>query len=308
MPPALRMVDVRKRYGANRALDGLNLEIPTGALTGLVGPNGAGKTTTFAVVGGSVRPDGGQVDLLGEGPFDPDRHAGRLGLLPQDCELSPYTPVRLLLVHYGRLQGMERRKAEYHADRALEAVDLADRAGAKIRQLSHGMRRRVAVAQALLGDPSLVLLDEPTSGLDPHLVVRMRELFAAERGRRTLVISSHQLAELEAVCDHVVFMEAGRVVRAGALAEVTGRGTTVRISLERQDPALLARAEAVARSTLPDATVALKDGLLVVDAPPGQDAGRLNAALLPALIAAGLPIHEVRAGTSLEQRYMESRG
>ncbi len=303
--PALRLRGVTKRYGKNTALDALDLEVPAGALCGLIGPNGAGKTTTFGVTGGLVRADAGEVDLLNDGPFDAERHKGRLGLLPQDCELNPSTPVRQLLVFYARLQGMDRRRAEYQADKVLEAVDLSDRAGARIRQLSHGMRRRVAVAQALIGEPALVLLDEPTSGLDPHLVVRMRELFLAQKGRRTLLISSHQLAELEAVCDHVIFMEKGRVVRAGTLHEVTGRGTEIRLVLARAEAA--ARAEAVIRETLPDATTRLSGDSVLVEAPAGMDAPALNAALLPALVAAGAPILEVRSGRSLEDRYMEAR-
>ncbi len=286
-------------------MDGLNLEVPAGALCGLIGPNGAGKTTTFGVVGGAVTADAGEIDVLGEGPFDPARHAGRLGLLPQDCELNASTPVRQLLVFYARLQGLDRGRAEYQADKVLEAVDLTDRATARIRQLSHGMRRRVAVAQALLGDPALVLLDEPTSGLDPHLVVRMRELFLAQRGKRTLLISSHQLAELEAVCDHVIFMEKGRVVRAGSLSEVTGRQTEIRLIFAR--PEVTPQAEAIVRATLPGASARASGDAVLVEAPPGLDAPALNAALLPALLAAGLPLLEVRSGRSLEERYMEAR-
>src|SRR5690606_35874431 len=99
--------------------------------------------------------------------------------------------------------------------------------------LSHGMRRRVSIAQALLGKPELVLLDEPTSGLDPELVVRMREVFASHRGKRTLIVSSHNLLELEALCDHVVFIERGRCARAGSMADVTEQGLVMRYELER---------------------------------------------------------------------------
>jgi len=168
---ALSLRGVDKAYGKTTALRGLDLDVPAGALVGLIGPNGAGKTTAFGIVGGTVRPDAGRIDVLGAGPFDPAQHAGRVGLLPQDSELNPHTPVRDLLRFFGRLQGLGRRQAEVEADRVPTLVELRERAGSKIRQLSHGMRRRVAVAQALLGSPELVLLDEPTSGLDPDLVV-----------------------------------------------------------------------------------------------------------------------------------------
>ncbi|HEY8430680.1 MAG TPA: ABC transporter ATP-binding protein, partial [Sandaracinaceae bacterium] len=214
---ALRLAGVRKRYGRTVALDGVDLDVPRGALVGLVGPNGAGKTTLFGIVSGAVRPDAGTVDVLGEGPFDPARHAGRVTVLPQDCELSPHSSARQLLVFYARLAGATKREAERDADRVLDLVRLSDRAGDRVRQLSHGMRRRLAVAQALLGAPELVLLDEPTGGLDPHLVVEMRELLRSQRGERTLVVSSHILADLEQTCDHVVFLERGRVLESGQL-------------------------------------------------------------------------------------------
>lgn len=304
-PPALLMRGVIKAYGKVRALDSLTLEVPAGSLTGLVGPNGAGKTTTFGIAGGAIRSDGGEVDLLGLGAFDPAKHAGRVTLLPQDCELNPYTSVRQILVFYARLQGLSRGEGEREADRMLEAVDLADRASSRVNQLSHGMRRRVAVAQALLGDPALVLLDEPTSGLDPHLVVRMRELFLAQRGRRTMIISSHQLSELEAVCDHVIFMEKGRAVRSGTLAEVTGRATEVRVFFSTGDH--IVQAANIARGALPGGEARPFADHLLVRAPAGWDVAQLNAAVLPALVSAGLPIEEVRRGTSLEQTYMEAR-
>ncbi|MCZ7680697.1 MAG: ATP-binding cassette domain-containing protein [Sandaracinaceae bacterium] len=135
---ALRLSRVHKRYGRTVALDGIDLDVPRGALLGLVGPNGAGKTTLFGVVGGMVRADAGAVDVLGEGPFDPERHAGRVTLVPQDCELNPHSSARQLLTFYARLQGAGKRQAERDADRVLELVRLSDRAGSRVRQLSHG--------------------------------------------------------------------------------------------------------------------------------------------------------------------------
>ena len=298
--PALVLRGVRKRYGRNAALDGLDLEIPRGVVCGMIGPNGAGKTTAFGIVGGYVRPDGGDIDVLGAGAFDPLRMAGRVTLLPQDCELNPYTPVRALLAHYASLQGMTRRESLREADRVLDMVELRDRARSRIRQLSHGMRRRVAVAQAFLGSPELVLLDEPTNGLDPELVIRMRELFVKQRGNRTLVVSSHNLLELEAACDHVVFLDRGRCVRAGTIDEVTARGAVVRILLEAP-----VATESLA-AALPGATLTWEGTTLVIAAPAGSPA-ELNAIALPALLAAGARILEVRQGHSLEATYMAGR-
>ena len=298
--PALALHGVVKRYGRLTALDGLSLEVPRGVICGMVGPNGAGKTTTFGIAGGYVRANEGTVDVLGAGRFDPVKMRGRLTLLPQDCELNPHTSVAGLLAYYASLQGMGRRAAKKDAARVLDMVELADRAGARVKELSHGMRRRVAVAQAFLGDPELVLLDEPTNGLDPELVVRMRDLFRSQRTKRTLVVSSHNLAELEAISDHVVFLDAGKCVKAGALADVTGRATRIRVRLEAPIPL-----EGLA-AVLPGVTLAWDGVELVVTTESGGIA-ELNARALPALVAAGARILEVRQGDTLESTYLASK-
>lgn len=298
---ALRLKGVIKRYGKTRALDGLTLDVPSGALMGLVGPNGAGKTTTFGVVSGAVRADAGQVDVLGQGAFDPVRHAGRLTVLPQDCALNPSSSARQILSFHARLQGLTLQAATREADRVLDLVHLADRAGARVGQLSHGMKRRLAVAQALLGDPELVLLDEPTGGLDPHLVVAMREILSAQRGLRTVVVSSHILADLEATCDHVAFLEDGRCTRSGPVAEVTRRGALVRVQLA--EPMALAAFEAVLAGREPS----IEGDVLRYQLHEGEDPAEVQRALLPQLLDAGAAILEIRLGESLEAAYMSTR-
>ncbi len=296
---ALALRGVSKSYRRITALRELSFSVPRGVICGLVGPNGAGKTTTFGVIGGLIQPDAGEVDLLGEGPFRVERHGGRVNLLPQDCALNPHTPVRDLLAYFARLQGMSADRARYETERVLEAVALTDRSSDRIRQLSHGMRRRVAVAQAFLGSPELILLDEPTSGLDPHLVVRMRELFRSVSGRTTLVISSHALGELERVCDHVIFIEEGACVRSGPIDAVTARGAQVRYMLGAPpDPSLITDLGFAGRST---------GNTLTLTAPDGWTVAQLNARVLPALLAAGASVLEVHRGGSLEQAYMQTR-
>ncbi|MCA9605396.1 MAG: ABC transporter ATP-binding protein [Myxococcales bacterium] len=296
---ALRLAKVQKRYGKTVALDGLTLDVPRGSVMGLVGPNGAGKTTTFGIVSGAVRADAGTVDVLGTGPFDPDRHAGKVTVLPQDCELNPHSSCQEILTFYARLQRVPDPAKE--ARRVLEIVRLSDRARSRVRQLSHGMKRRLAVAQALLGDPELVLLDEPTGGLDPHLVVEMREVLREQRGARTLVVSSHILSDLEATCDHVAFIEAGRVTRSGPTEELMGRAglVTVRlaapIELEAVAAILDGRAPRLAGERL---TYALLEG---------EDPSVAHAALIPRLVEAGARVVEVQLGRSLEAAYLESR-
>lgn len=302
MTLALRLRGVQKAYGKVLALAGLDLDIPRGAAVGLVGPNGAGKTTTFGVIGGLVRPDAGEIDILGGGAFDPGTHRGRVLLLPQDSELNPHTPVRTLLVNLARLQGMTRGEAGRAADGVLDEVELRDRGGFRVGQLSHGMRRRIAVAQALLGSPELVLLDEPTSGLDPALVMRMRDIVRRRRGAITLVISSHVLSELEAVCDHVAFLELGRCVRQGQMDEVTGRTRRVRVVLAKA-PALV---DVVA--ALPGLRPRLEGASVHLLVPEGETVASVNRRVLPGLISAGMDVLEVSLGEGLEAAWMEGRG
>ncbi len=297
---ALRLAGVHKRYGKTVALDGLTLDVPTGSVMGLVGPNGAGKTTTFGVVSGAVRADSGRVDVLGAGPFDPARSAGRLSVLPQDCELNPHSSAAQLLTFFARLQAIPEPAKE--AARVLDIVRLGDRAGSRVRELSHGMLRRLAVAQALIGDPELILLDEPTGGLDPHLVVEMRHVLRAQRGERTLVVSSHVLSDLEAICDHVAFLEAGRCTVSGPVHEIMGQARVVSVRLAEPvdltslEPLLEGRAPSVDGEWL---TYALLDT---------EDPSELHAELVPALVGRGARVLEVKLGRTLEAAYIESRG
>lgn len=297
---ALSLRGVRKRFGKVQALDDLSLDVPQGVICGLVGPNGAGKTTTFGVVGGLVRPDEGTIDVLGAGPFDALKHAGRVTLLPQDCQPSPHVPARAMLVFYAELQGLSRSDARSEADRVLALVDLVDKSGARVRQLSHGMKRRLTVAQALLGEPELVLLDEPTAGLDPDQVVRLRQVLRDQAGKRTLIISSHVLAELEATCDWVALMDAGVCTASGPMDEITGRRSRVRVVLG---------APLSEVPQIPGVRVSREGPLVVVaDAADDLDPAELNGRVLRALLAVDAAILEVQRGTSLEAAWLQRGG
>ncbi|MEZ4220607.1 MAG: ABC transporter ATP-binding protein [Polyangiaceae bacterium] len=298
MTDALTLRAVRKRYGQTVALDGLDVSIPAGVICGFIGPNGAGKTTTFGIVGGMIRADSGEVDILGRGPLVPEHHRGTVTLLPQDCELSPHVTLRQLLTYYARLQGASAKDAAKDVEARLEEVALKDRAGARIKSLSHGMRRRVNIAQALLGNPDLVLLDEPTSGLDPELVVRMRDVFASHRKKRTLVVSSHNLLELEALCDHVVFIQGGRCTRSGSLAEVTEQGLVMRYTVEASVD--LAHLE----TSHPELEMTWEGKALVVRGSGGWTPANLNATVVPYLLHMNAGLLEIRRGKSLEDAYM----
>lgn len=296
MTAALRLEGVVKSYGARRALDGLSFEVPTGTLCGLIGPNGAGKTTTFSVISGFLPADAGVVDVLGAGPYDPWTMKGRVGVLPQDAALPERHTPRELLVHLARLQGLTASQAARDADQRLAEVDLGDRADARIGSLSHGMRRRVAVATALLGDPALVLLDEPTAGLDPVQARRVRALLASLRGARTVVVSSHNLLELEALCDWVVLVDAGRCTGQGTLASVTGQGEVLVWTLSAPVAA------SAIEDALPGCRVAVEGVTLRVGVPVDADVDAVTVGVMGALAREGVGLVAMRRGMSLEDR------
>ena len=160
-------------------------------------------------------------------PFDAALHSGRLAILPQDSELPLESTPEGFLSGLARLQGLSADAAKASVRKVLEAVNLADRAKASIRSLSHGMRKRLMAAQCFLGEPDLILLDEPMNGLDPEEAVRFRNLILSRRAGCTVVVSSHNLADLEKFCTHVTFVRDGKVVKTAALKDLTADGASL---------------------------------------------------------------------------------
>lgn len=292
---------VVKQYGRQFALKDLSFEIPRGSICGLIGPNGSGKTTTMGVLAGLLRPQSGSVDLLGAGGFSVEVHGGRIGIMPQDSVPSPHAPIFESLRYYAELQGMDPSQARHEADKRLKQVQLQDRGNARYDALSHGMRRRFSVAQAMLGEPELILLDEPTSGLDPELVVEIRKLIVGLRGKSTVLVSSHILSELESMCDHAIFLEAGSCVRQGPMKTITGQDSIVHYALDQKPDV------AALRVALSDCTLSWKRRILTVKAPAHRSITELNALCLRFLLDAKVGINEVSTGHSLEDAYMEGR-
>ncbi|MBX2824881.1 MAG: ABC transporter ATP-binding protein [Gammaproteobacteria bacterium] len=199
-----------KHYGRTRAIDALELDLPAGPPIALIGPNGAGKTTLLSLLCGYVLPTQGSVSVMGHSPGSRALH-GKLAALPQDALLDPRFSVRRQLRLLAGLQNISGSQATAEVARVLDLVQLSDSAEAKPTELSHGMRKRIAIAQLLLGKPALALLDEPTAGLDPPNVRIIRDLISSNAADTTFIISSHNLDELEKVCESVVFLEAGRL-------------------------------------------------------------------------------------------------
>ena len=297
---ALSLEGVTKRYGSTVALDRVSFQVRPGSCHGLVGPNGAGKTTTFALAAGFLRPGTGTIRVLGRDPHDRSLNRPRIGVLPQDADLPAYLDVGTLLTTWARLSGEVRPDSAARV--ALERVQLPDVWDASPRSLSHGVAKRMALAQALLGDPALLLLDEPTAGLDPRAAAEVRTLLSGLRGQRTVIISSHNLSELERLCDAVTVLDHGKVVQDGTLAEVTRRGAEFSVQISRGDVPLeeLRALPGVARVDLsPSGQLAVR---LAPDAPPVDD---VIAAVLEALLARGVRIGGLTQGSSLEQRVLD---
>ena len=199
-----------KQFAEKTVLHDLSFELPSGRPIALVGPNGAGKTTLFSILCGYIRPSSGSVTILGEAPGSPALF-GRVSALPQDAQLDPRFSICRQLMLYAQLQGFSKRQSKSEAERVLALMQLDDVLNQKPSALSHGMRKRVTIAQALIGNPELILLDEPTAGLDPVNARNIRDIVSQQSGETSFVISSHNLAELEQLCDTVLHLNNGRL-------------------------------------------------------------------------------------------------
>ncbi|QTL34532.1 ABC transporter ATP-binding protein [Pseudoalteromonas viridis] len=207
---AIEVSGLTKRFAQKRALDDVSFSINAGSTIALVGPNGAGKTTLFSILCGFLQADSGNVRVFDHTPGD-SALFGVLSALPQDAQLDPRFSVGKQLTFYGQLQGLSRREAQRETARVLELVDLSAQLNAKASELSHGMRKRICIAQALIGQPKVVLLDEATAGLDPLNAKAIRSLIADLSKDITFMLSSHDLSELERLCDTVLYLDHGRL-------------------------------------------------------------------------------------------------
>jgi len=246
-PPAIEIRGLSKLYGAQRALDGVDLTVAEGSIFGFLGPNGAGKTTTLRILTGLARPSAGQARILG---YDVSTAAHQvrslIGFLPDVPGFYNWMTAAELLRFSGELFGLS---APVLAERVEALLDLAGLRGVttKIGGYSRGMRQRLGVAQALINAPRLLLLDEPTSALDPLGRRELLEMIASLAGRTTVFFSTHILADVERVCDSVAILDRGRVVVQAAIDQLKQRhGGAHRLVVEVDDTARLARALAVA--------------------------------------------------------------
>jgi ABC-type multidrug transport system ATPase subunit len=303
-------IDVRgvaKAFGRVRALDDVTLAVPPRSIFGLVGPNGAGKTTLFSVIANFLKSDAGAVEVLGIDVRRISLLRGRLAILPQDALFQRNVPIVDQLAFFRRLDGRSRREAEEDARRTLERVGLGPYIERRVHALSHGMVKRLGLAQAFLGEPEVILLDEPTSGLDPQNARQIRDLVRECQARATIVVSSHNLAEVQDLCSHVAILDEGRLVATGPVDEITRAGRRV----EFRPPRPLAEDELRALAALPGIADLAPSGerryVAAID-PAFADGEAAVAGLLRALLDAGITPRYFAEGNSLEEVFLKMTG
>ncbi|MEV7289572.1 alpha/beta fold hydrolase [Streptomyces sp. NPDC093252] len=295
----LQITGLGKRYSAasdRYAVKDLSFRVEKGQVLGLLGPNGAGKTTTLRMLMGLITPDAGEIRVFGHAIRPGAPVLSRVGSFVEGAGFLPHLSGRENLELYWAATG--RPAEDAHIEEALEIAGLGDALARAVRTYSQGMRQRLAIAQAMLGLPDLLILDEPTNGLDPPQIREMREVMIryAAAGR-TVIVSSHLLSEVEQSCTHLVVMDRGRLVQAGPVADIVGSGDTLLVGtgVPLEDP-VVEKVAALAGVASAERT---EDGLLV-----RLDPGATPSGLVPELVRLEVPVESVGPHRRLEDAFL----
>lgn len=294
---------LRKTYaGGFEAVKGIDFRVYEGECFGFLGPNGAGKTSTMKMIYGAAVPTGGELSVVGLDVRRDERGVKRrIGVVPQENNLDEELTVRENLLVYARYFDLPRKLAHARADELLDFVQLTDKQGSEVEQLSGGMKRRLLIARSLVNDPDLVVLDEPTTGLDPqarHLVwEKLREL--AGRGK-TLALTTHYMEEAARLCDRLVIMEGGEVISEGSPRSLIEEHVSPQVLEFRADRRSLDRLLPVVEEAA-DAVENREEEVLVYTAAAD--------ALLERVEASGVPVeHTIRRQAGLEDVFLRLTG
>lgn len=292
-----------KHFAGKQVLQDVSFTMHAGDTVALIGPNGAGKTTLFSILCGYIKQSRGNVRIMGHTPGS-SALFGRVSALPQDAQFDPGFSIGEQLVFYARLQGISGKAAKTEVQRVLALVDLAEQFASPASALSHGMRKRAAIAQAFIGNPALVLLDEPTAGLDPVNALHIRQLISRLSGDVSFMISSHNIFELEQLCNKVLYLEKGVLqMQAGATDAAAEQHLTVQLT------------DASAEQVIP--TLKQLPGLINITSNSKrelelsyhpQNAAEFDIQVLQCLAANGWQYRSLTKGKTLEQKLFNVAG
>jgi ABC-2 type transport system ATP-binding protein len=294
------MIDVRhlaKWYGAHPAVRDVTFQVEAGEVVGFLGPNGAGKSTTLRVLAGFLGATRGEVRIAGHDPaVDPIAVRRAIGYMPETCPLHPEMRVVEYLRFRAELKEVARGERRRAVERAITDAGLDDVAGRPIGALSKGYRQRVGLADALVASPPLLVLDEPTAGLDPNQIREVRALLERLRDRHTVLLSTHILSEVEAVCSRGVVIDRGEVVASGTLDELRALRTSssLIVRVGGDDGARHAIAALGAVAGIASTAQGAGPGAVEIAIDAGQEVDAVAERIVAALVAAGLRVREVR--------------
>lgn len=216
--------NITKRYGPQKAVDDVSFTVKTGEILGFLGPNGAGKSTTMKAITCYLAPNEGNIRVGGISIHDdPQAIKNKIGYLPESNPLYTDMPVINYLQFIAKIHGIDKSEVKQRIARMVEVCGLEGEKHKKIGELSKGFRQRVGLAQALIHDPDVLVLDEPTTGLDPNQIVEIRELIRKIGKEKTVLLSSHILAEVEATCDRILIINKGKIVADGTARDLSRR-------------------------------------------------------------------------------------
>ena len=231
--PTVSIHNVRKAFGAVQAVDGVSFEVEPGEIFGLLGPNGAGKTTTIRMILDIFKPDSGEIAVFG-GPLD-EAKKNRIGYLPEERGLYKDLKLEPTLVFLATLKGLDERTARQRIDDYLKRLDLYDYRQKKIQELSRGMHQKAQITATLAHNPDLIIVDEPFAGLDPVNTRLIKDILEEERGAgKTIVMSAHEMHQVETMCDRIVLINKGRVLLYGKVNEIKRQFAGNTIDIEGQ--------------------------------------------------------------------------
>lgn len=233
---SLEVSQLTKIYGSQKALDEVSFSVTPGRILGFLGPNGAGKSTTMKIICGYLVPDGGSVSVLGKDALAASNRVSPLiGYLPEHNPLYLDMYVREFLAFSGGIYGLSGNKLKQRVLELLQKTGLEPEQHKKISQLSKGYRQRVGLARALIHDPQVIILDEPTTGLDPNQLIEIRSLIREIAAHKTLILSTHIMQEVEAICDDVVIIDKGKILAADSLNNLKSSNSEVQLILETEE-------------------------------------------------------------------------